>query len=323
VTGELVVRAASAEDRHDILDLLARTLGWRMDQRDEEFFAWKHEENVFGPSPAWIARDGDRLAGFRTFLRWEFEQDGATVRALRAVDTATDRAYQRRGVFRRVTLDALDALEADGSAFVFNTPNDRSRPGYLQMGWRTTGRVPLAARPIGLGGTARMARARVPAEQWSAPDPGGEPAPAVLADDQAITALLESQPQGRAMATRRSTEYLRWRYGFGPLDYRAVVMAGGVDEGLGLFRVRRRGTAREAAMCEVLTPGGDPAGGRRLVRKVARTARADYVVRVAARRDGCVRLPRQGPILTTRSLERDAPAEPGGWALSLGDVELL
>jgi hypothetical protein len=323
VTGELVVRSASASDRRDILDLLARTLGWNMDERDQDFFAWKHERNVFGSSPAWVARDGDRLAGFRTFLRWEFEQDGATVRAVRAVDTATDRAYERRGVFRRLTLDALDELRAEGTAFVFNTPNERSRPGYVRMGWRTVGRIPLAARPTGLGGAARMARARVPADLWSAPDAGGDPAPAVLEDEGAIAELLHSQPRRRGMATRRSVHYLRWRYGFPPLDYRAAVMPGGVANGVALFRVRRRGAAREAALCEVLAPGGDTAGGRSLVREVARSARADYVVRVATTRDGCFPLPRQGPILTTRSLEQDSPDDPNDWALALGDVELL
>jgi GNAT superfamily N-acetyltransferase len=323
VTGELVVRSASASDRRDILDLLARTLGWNMDERDRDFFAWKHERNVFGSSPAWVARDGDRLAGFRTFLRWEFEQDGATVRAVRAVDTATDRAYERRGVFRRLTLDALDKLRADGTAFVFNTPNERSRSGYVRMGWQTAGRIPLAARPTGFGGAVHMAGARVPADLWSAPDPGGEPVPAVLEDEGAIAELLDSLPRRHAMATRRSVHYLRWRYGFPPLDYRAALMPGGVASGVALFRVRRRGAAREAALCEVLAPGGDTAGGRSLVREVARVARADYVLRVATARDGCVPLPRQGPILTTRSVERDAPDYPKDWALALGDVELL
>jgi GNAT superfamily N-acetyltransferase len=323
VTGELVVRAAGAGDRRDILDLLARTLGWNMDERDEDFFAWKHDRNVFGSSPAWGAWDRDRLVGFRTFLRWEFEQDGVTVSAVRAVDTVTDPAYQRRGVFRRLTLDSLDELRALDAAFVFNTPNDQSRPGYLRMGWQIAGRIPLAARPTGIGGVARMARARVPAEQWSAADAGGEPARVVLEADGPIAELLGSRPRGHALATRRSVHYLRWRYGFAPLDYRAAVMPGGVGDGVAVFRVRRRGAAREAAVCEVLAPGCDPAAGRRLVREVAHTARADYVLRVAAARDGCIPLPRQGPILTTRSLERDAPGEAKDWALALGDVELL
>jgi hypothetical protein len=124
------------------------------------------------------------------------------------------------------------------------------------------------------------------------------------------------------MATRRSLEFLRWRYGFPPLDYRGVALRGDVATGLALFRVRRRGAAREATLCELLVPEGDTTSGRRLVRTVARTVGADYLLRVAGPRDGCVPLPRQGPILTTRPLPDGAPA-PREWALSLGDVELL
>jgi GNAT superfamily N-acetyltransferase len=323
VTDDLVVRQARADDRRDILALLERALGWDNDARHEAFFAWKHEHNVFGASSAWVAVEDDHLAGFRTFLRWEFELGGETIRAVRAVDTATAPEYQRRGVFRRLTLHSLDELQADGAAFVFNTPNDQSRPGYLSMGWQVVGRVPLAARPAGARGVIRMAGARMPADLWSAQSDAGEPAAAVLGDNRAISALLSSRPSSRALVTRRSVEYLRWRYGFRPLDYRAVVMHGDVGAGVAVFRVRRRGSAREAALCEVLAPEGDPLRGRELVGEVARTAGADYVLRVARSRDGCVPLPRLGPVLTYRTLH-DSP-QPGqrDWNLALGDVELF
>jgi GNAT superfamily N-acetyltransferase len=322
VTNDLVVRPARAEDRRDILALFERALGWVNDARHEALFAWKHERNVFGPSPAWIAWEGDHVAGFRTFLRWEFERGGKAIHAVRAVDTATDPKYQRRGVFRLLTRHALEQLRTDGTSFVFNTPNDQSRPGYVSMGWQVAGRIPLAARPAGLGGIFRMAGARAPAELWSAESPAGEPAAAVLEDDKAISELIGSQPRPRAMATRHSVEYLRWRYGFSPLSYRAVVMRGDVSAGIALFRVRKRGSAREAALCEVLVPGGDRAGEQRVVREVARTAGADYLLRAAGARDGCLPLPGQGPVLTWRPL-RESPPGRRDWRLTLGDLELF
>jgi predicted N-acetyltransferase YhbS len=323
VTDELVVRPARPDDRRDVLALLERALGWSNDARHEALFAWKHDQNVFGASSAWVALDGGHVAGFRTFLRWEFELCGETIRAVRAVDTATDPQYQRRGVFRRLTLHALDDLEAGGAAFVFNTPNDESRPGYVSMGWQVVGRLPLAARPAGPSGIIRMAGARVPADLWSAESGAGEPAAAVFEDVSAISALLGSQPRSRAMVTSRSVEYLRWRYGFPPLDYRAVALRGDAARGLAVFRVRRRGTARETALCELLVPEADAGSGRRLVREVARAGGADYLLRVARPRDGCVPLPRLGPILTCRPLRDAAPPGHRDWNLTLGDVELF
>jgi hypothetical protein len=323
VTDDLVVGEANAADRPAILALLSRTLGWQPDERHAALFAWKHERNVFGPSPAWVARAGGELVGFRTFLRWEFEVGGEPIRAVRAVDTATAPEFRRHGAFRRLTLHAVDALRSDVAEFVFNTPNRQSRPGYLRMGWQIVGRVPLAARPVARGGLVRMASARVPAELWSVQTSAGEPAASVLADDKTISDLLASQPHSDAVVTRRSADYLRWRYGFAALDYRAVVVRGNASHGLALFRVRRRGAAHETVLCEVFSPDGDRGGARRLAREVARTAGGDYLVRVAAPRDACVLLPRQGPILTWRPLRSPSRLGHGDWNLTLGDVELF
>ncbi|MDQ1476788.1 MAG: hypothetical protein QOE62_2017, partial [Actinomycetota bacterium] len=85
---EISVRRAIDADRPAVLDLLADSLGWTRDQAFAEFFRWKHLENPFGPSPAWVAVEDEVVVGFRTFLRWEFEHpDGRTRRAVRAVDT--------------------------------------------------------------------------------------------------------------------------------------------------------------------------------------------------------------------------------------------
>lgn len=322
MSDDLVVRPATPGDRRDILALFERALGWTNDARHEALFAWKHDQNVFGASSAWVARRGDDLTGFRTFLRWEFAAGGETVRAVRAVDTVTDPQYQRRGVFRALTLGALERLKSDGARFVFNTPNSQSRPGYLKMGWQVVGRVPLAARPGGLRGMARMSGARVPADLWSVETAGGDPAAAVLHDSRSVSELLASQPRTEALVTRRSAEYLRWRYGFAPLQYRAIAIDDDAAHGLAIFRVRQRGTARETALCEVLVPGDDRRSGRRLVHQVARAVGTDYVLRVARRDDACLPLPRLGPFLTCRPLGHDAPPA-RDWDLTLGDVELL
>ena len=76
---EVVVRRATPADRPAILALLADSLGWDRDDAFAEFFDWKHNRNPFGASPAWVAVADDRIVGFRTFLRWEFEHpDGRT-----------------------------------------------------------------------------------------------------------------------------------------------------------------------------------------------------------------------------------------------------
>jgi hypothetical protein len=94
-----------------------------------------------------------------------------------------------------------------------------------------------------------------------------------------------------------------------------------------VFRVRRRGSARECALCDVLTPATDPGARRALVRSVVRQCGADYVIqlgRSGVDRNGFVRAPGQGPVLTWRPLSADVPGRRlEHWALTLGDVELF
>ena len=310
----LTIRPAGPDDRPAVLGLAVRALGWRGDERDRAFFAWKHDQNPFGPSPAWVASESGRVVGFRTFLRWEFIRSGEQLRMVRAVDTATDPDFQGRGVFRRLTLGAVEQLTAAGYDAVFNTPNHQSRPGYLKMGWADLGRPALGARPSGVLGPLRMARSREAAEKWPEPTTVGRPAGEALAGPDLDT-LVAALPVPAGWATPRSAAYLRWRYGFEPLQYRAVDVRGG----LAVFRVRRRGPSREVALCEWLAPGPDRPALHRLVR-----AAGDYVVGCGlGPAYGLVPLPRRGPVVTWRPLARSGIPSLGELALRLGDLELF
>jgi GNAT superfamily N-acetyltransferase len=319
----LDIRRATEADRDAILALLATSLGRESDPRYDALYAWKHEENAFGPSPAWVAMDGDRLAGFRVLMRWEFLDGDTVVRAVRAVDTATHPDYQGQGIFTRLTLHAIDELRDDVS-FVFNTPNDQSRPGYLKMGWEVVGRLPTAVRPVGLAGIPRIATARVPAERWSSPSTAGAAAAEVLTDVAALERLLGSLPPSPGLRTDLSPAFLQWRYSTPLLSYRAVVAPGGLGDGVAIFRIRARGAAREAALSAVIARDGDRRTVARLTRAVARAADADYVIRIGGglvAPGGMVRLPGQGPLLTWRAV--GSATRPAHWDLSLGDIELF
>ena len=328
-TVDLDVRAATDDDHDAVLDLLQASLGWVPDDQYGRFFAWKHHESPFGRSPAWVALDGDRIVGFRTFMRWEFERDGAPVRAVRAVDTATHPEYQGRGIFTLLTRRALEDLRADGVAFVFNTPNEKSRPGYLKMGWRSVGRLPVAARPRSLPSLLRVARARAAADKWSAETDAGEPIEAVLSDRAAVERLLARSADAThgdgALRTRRSVDYLAWRYGFGPLRYRALPVSGPHGDGLVVFRLRRRGGALEAAVCEELVPPGDATLRRRAHRELLRSTGADHAVVIGRPRpsESLLPVPGQGPTLVWRDVIETEMPSADRWVLNLGDVELF
>ena len=314
------VREATADDRDPIIALLGASLGWEDDERYQALYAWKHETNPFGPSPAWVVDDAGEVVAVRLFMRWAFIRGGRTVRAVRAVDTATHPDHQGRGLFTALTLRALEAARADGVDLVFNTPNEQSRPGYLKMGWREVGRLPAATRPRSPAQLVTVARSRTPAERWSLPleigtavdewvDDGGwarhRPAAVVSNTD-------------RRLVTATSEAFVRWRYGLAPLHYRVV------DDGVGavVVRLRRRGPATELVVAERL---GDPRRADRLAAEAMAEAGASHALRLGPPdvRTGFLPLPGGGPILTWRGVTDGGLPPLPNWRLQLRDIELF
>ncbi len=311
----LDIREATPDDRPAIIELCRASLGWGDDPRFEQLFSWKHDQNAFGPSYMWVATDGDRIVGLRAFMRWEFVRGGEVLHAVRAVDTATHPEYQGKGLFTAMTMHGLDVIKDDGIDFVFNTPNDKSRPGYLKMGWQEVGKLPVAIRVAGPGGAMRMARSRVASSHWPLDVALGEPVLDVVVD----LAIADASTMGRsAIATNVSTRFYEWRYGADFLGYRAV--AG--DGGHLVCRVRQRGDAKELVMLD--SPGLDISAADRLVKSLLRPNGLDHALRIGAAdaRNGFLPAP-GGPVVTWRSVCAEAMPPLANWSVGMGDVELF
>jgi GNAT superfamily N-acetyltransferase len=312
-----IIRRADDDDITSAIAVATAALGWDRAEPNEAFFRWKHLDNPAGRSPMWLAVDGDKVAGFRTMMQWRFaDPDGASLRAVRAVDTATHPDHQRRGIFRALSTAAVDELTGEGIDFVFNTPNDNSRPGYLRMGWRDVGRLPIRVAVSGVSSLPRLLGARTAAAKWSDPCELGDPIAAASGD---LADLIARTPATAGIATIRSPEHLLWRYGFEPLRYRIVRD----DEAAAIVRVRRRGTAREGVLAEVFSP--DRRTTRSLLRRIRRLLPIDHLVTVAAPPHPAPWLPPVpglGPRLTVRDLAGRGP-DRDQFRFALGDIELF
>jgi GNAT superfamily N-acetyltransferase len=331
----------SPTDESAVLALLFDSLaGGPTGERTPEFFRWKHEQSPFGSSPTLVAEHEGKVVGLRTFMRWEFGVGDETVRAVRAVDTATDEAHRGRGIFRLLTLALVDDLTGKID-FIFNTPNSSSLPGYLKMGWQQVGDVPIHVRPVRLVRFLRgirSAREVTPAsdeDRSRCPLPGaGDVLEGLTGLDGLLDDVLAGDAASGALHTRRTADYLRWRYVDAPgLDYRAMPLtSGGTLQGLAIARPRRRGALRELTLSELLVRPGDTVSARRLLAGLRRSG-CDHVAAhfapgtagaATATRSGYLRAP-IGMTLTTRVLG-DPPADPrlmDSWRLSVGDLEVF
>jgi GNAT superfamily N-acetyltransferase len=144
---DIIIREGHESDLPEIIRLMKSSLGEELMPKSENFFKWKHLQNPFGASEILLALHKERIVGLRTFMYWRWEKNSEGIRAVRAVDTATAKDFQGKGIFRDLTLRAADICKDKGVSMVFNTPNPISKQGYLKMGWHEAGRMPFFAGP--------------------------------------------------------------------------------------------------------------------------------------------------------------------------------
>jgi glycosyltransferase involved in cell wall biosynthesis/GNAT superfamily N-acetyltransferase len=310
----LDIREATPDDRPAIIELCRASLGWGNDPRFEQLFSWKHDQNAFGPSYMWVATDGDKIVGLRAFMRWEFVRGGEVLHAVRAVDTATHPDYQGKGLFTAMTMHGLDVIKDDGIDFVFNTPNHKSRPGYLKMGWQEVGKLPVAIRVAGPRAAMRVARSRVASSHWPSEVSLGVPVTDVIDDIAPIPFTLAPT----TLSTNASPGFYLWRYGADFLGYRAVAKHGGHL----ICRVRERGDTRELVMLD--SPGSETRAADRSAVRLLSTSGIDHALRLGPSdaRNGFLPA-RGGPVVTWRSVCAQAMPPLTNWRLDMGDVELF
>lgn len=342
------VRPLTPEDTPAVLDLLRVSFGEAGVRWSEAIWTWKHLRNPFGPSPGLLAWADGRPVALRVFLRWSFRGGSGEepVSALRAVDTVTHPEWRGRGLFSQLTRELVRQVTEEGARFVFNTPNSQSRPGYLRLGWRVAGRVPLLVR---VQRPWRLLRALVGGRESPLPDLSVfPPVDELLSAPEAEGWTGETQDP--RLTTLRSMAYLRWRYrdieavpGF---RYASLKASGEGAQAALVFRARHRRGLSEVDVAEVWVrpadreascePALDLAAG--LLRRLARETNADILAavaspgtpeRLALRRAGFLPFRPQAPRLTVLPLQRKPGSEdplernPGAWRWSLGDLELF
>jgi len=143
----MIIRTSQLQDTVAIVDLLKLSLGEGLVKKSDIVWNFKHIDNPFGNSHVLLAIENDMLVGVRAFMKWNWQLGKEKWIAYRAVDTSTHPDYQGRGIFKRLTLQALQDVQKNEQTFVFNTPNNISRPGYLKMGWVVVDSLPISIIP--------------------------------------------------------------------------------------------------------------------------------------------------------------------------------
>lgn len=203
------IREATEADIPGIVDLLKVSLGEGLMPKSAGYWRWKHHDNPFGTSPTLLAFEKQELVGVRAFMRWNWQDNQQLFKAVRAVDTATHPKHQGKGIFKKLTLMLVEESRKDGVHFVFNTPNNSSKPGYLKMGWQVAGKLPICVkvcRPLStLVRVAGLDRPVTTATDDSRLD-------YFMAHQGLAELLRKDAEQQRSIHTQVTVNYLKWRY---------------------------------------------------------------------------------------------------------------
>lgn len=321
---EFIIREGLRSDIPEIIELMRSSLGEKLMPKSEAFFKWKHLQNPFGPSEILLAVHEERIVGLRTFMYWQWEKNQESISAVRAVDTATAADFQGKGIFKTLTLRAVEVCKTKGVSIVFNTPNPVSKQGYLKMGWQEAGRMPFYVAPGSL----------FPRRFQSGLQGRIDDNFAVRNCLSAFTKGWQLRLNATCYHTPVSTSYIQWRYADCPVA--AYGMMGEPDKFGIIFRIKNLKGFIELRICECwCLPGGRNLKlFRQSYQHILKNLRPLMVTAAPSVQLGFSEKPsslmlgpfRKGPMVTVRSLAMENLKEFDNfqsWRPSIGSLELF
>ena len=305
------IREATRDDIPQILRVLKASLGEISSKKTEEVWRYKHINNPFGESLVLVAEEDNEIIGVRAFMRWKWQKGEEVFSAFRAVDTATHPDHQGKGIFKKLTLKALEIGKERGDHFVFNTPNAQSKPGYLKMGWEEVDKLKIHVRPLNL---LQLKNKEVVYKSSGKED-------AIL---ELLNTYFEQLRVSDRLFTPKDITYLKWRYPHNPLQKYLVIfdrdyfIAGYVKE-------RKR--FNEFRVSEAIISKAGRKSAKSVILKLAKSSGAKVL---SISPDAGIHFKtgftgKFGPVLTYKPINLNQPEflNLKTWTYSLGDLELF
>ncbi|QBZ97875.1 GNAT family N-acetyltransferase [Flavobacterium sangjuense] len=313
----MIVRKSESSDKSAMIDLLKLSLGEGILKKSEQVWNYKHEQNPFGASYVLLGFEETVLIGIRAFMQWRWQKGEQIWTAYRAVDTATHPNHQGKGIFKKLTLQALDDVAQKSECFIFNTPNEKSRPGYLKMGWEIIEAIPIAIVPVPFYAISNLFSQKLEVEHIISPS----------RLDEICTFHNNRLSKKNGIFTPKSAAYLKWRYEDNPMqDY---TVFSNDDWYLALYCKKHR-FFNELRIGDIIS--ANPSLDCRLIRKTIMQfafKNKCLIVTVADKSLFGLRFfGKFGPKLTFKPLTKDtvfikSAMDIKNWNYNLGDLELF
>jgi len=309
----MIIRQGTDFDLPEVISLLRISLGEDRIPKTEALWNWKHRQNPFGQSPVLVAEIEGKIIGVRAFLKWEYLRDGQALLAQRAVDTAVHPNFQGKGIFSQLTRKLLEISRLEGTELIFNTPNSKSTPGYLKLGWEKWDRLPLKIKPLFFKGDSPDSDPRVSWESVT----------------HLVKALEGKEKDHSKLKTHLVEGYMNWRYRDCPIvAYRLI---SDLQSYLMIYRVKDSNWGKELRICDLFTLGNlDLRSLANQIKDLERLEKPQFVT-ISGLHSGkelpyfwkfFPSLP-LGPLVTLKQLNPQLQPLNLPWDWSLGDLEVF
>lgn len=120
---------ATQEEILDFRSVANRTFG--CDYVTEDYFKAKFIDNIYGPSPLFLAYWDGQVVGVRAC--WRNDLDGKE--AYQSADSSVLPSFQGKGVFRAILEKTAEFAAENPQVILYGFPNNNSAPVYKQLGW--------------------------------------------------------------------------------------------------------------------------------------------------------------------------------------------
>ena len=276
---EWIIRPATLDDRDEAVALMDRAFG--PDEHRSALWDWAFADNPYADELYYLVADtGSALAAQYATMPVAMQHDGRPVRGLISLFTATDPAFQHRGLFRTLAQTLYDRTR-ERFPIVYGFPNHRSARGfYKHLDWVDLRPYPSLRRPLRNGarhadGTraAEVAARLLDAGARVGRDPTLEIVEIAAFDGTANQVWEQLRPR-IATAVIRDETFLNWRFVRSPFAYqRFLALRDGRPVGLAVLAAES-GDGKARLMELMIAPSEKAAVARTLLAHVIERATA-------------------------------------------------
>ncbi len=143
MVNNILIREYRNEDKNQVLDLLNRNFEKQQHLsiiRDNEWWEWKYEKNIFGKPIIYVAESSKNIIAVRPLWPWRLNIRGKELSCFQPLDSVVDEGFRGKGLFSEITRKVINENIADID-IIFNFPNKQSIDAYLKLGWSLVGKL--------------------------------------------------------------------------------------------------------------------------------------------------------------------------------------